>query len=199
MTPQPRNFSFHIAMMIAFEKNFRKSRQRFFSCNRSAIFPEMRSFRVARESCGRASENRHGSITIRIISRPPVVAPPSRHPPFPGSTPSQSGHATGSVVPVFRNGAPYVPGSRSADPLSGPKVLEDFPEQGVRMSGCDVRWVLRRRMHSRNAQVLRRRMDVLRWRGLRKTGVLFISAQGTTIPDEIGPPNVARYCLSSLK
>jgi hypothetical protein len=48
-------------------------------------------------------------------------------------TPFQSGSDTGSVVPLFRNGASYVPGFRSSDPLFDRKLLEDFTRQGVRM------------------------------------------------------------------
>jgi hypothetical protein len=89
-----------------------------------------------------------------------LQTPPPGTTVFPGPPHPQSGPHTGSVVPLFRNGAQYAPGWGSADPLFSTIHLEVFHKQGVRMiiydgesrkpseiaSSPDV--ILRRRMRS---------------------------------------------------
>jgi len=60
------------------------------------------------------------------------MIPPPGIPFFQSLLRSQSGHATGSVSPKFRNRARTGPGLGSSDPLIDAKLLEFSHDQGVR-------------------------------------------------------------------
>ena len=114
-------------------KNFCRARQfssNFFKNFRNIlkIFPE----KILRSNLNVRAEPGYPQLPRKTPSKSPLPTPL-----FSTSHHSQSGYAMGSVVRVFRNGAPYAAGFRSSDLVFDRKLLELFIKQGVRTQVSD--------------------------------------------------------------